>query len=32
MSGAAIVTLPLVILFVLSSQQLISGLTRGAVK
>jgi multiple sugar transport system permease protein len=32
MTGAAIATLPLVVLFVLSSRQLISGLTAGAVK
>ena len=32
MTGSAIATLPLVILFVLSSRQLISGLTAGAVK
>lgn len=32
MAGAAIATLPLVVLFVLSSRQLISGLTAGAVK
>lgn len=32
MTGSAIATLPLVILFVLSSRQLISGLTTGAVK
>ena len=32
MAGAAIATLPLVLLFVLSSRQLISGLTAGAVK
>ncbi len=32
MAGAAIATLPLVVLFVLSSRQLISGLTVGAVK
>lgn len=32
MTGSAIATLPLVILFVISSKQLISGLTTGAVK
>ena len=32
MTGSAIATLPLVVLFVLSSRQLISGLTTGAVK
>ena len=32
MTGSAIATLPLVVLFVLSSRQLISGLTAGAVK
>ena len=32
MAGSAIATLPLVVLFVLSSRQLISGLTAGAVK
>ncbi len=32
MTGSAIATLPLVILFVMSSRQLISGLTTGAVK
>ena len=32
MTGSAIATLPLVILFILSSRQLISGLTAGAVK
>ena len=32
MTGSAIATLPLVILFILSSRQLISGLTTGAVK
>ena len=32
MTGSAIATLPLVLLFVLSSRQLISGLTAGAVK
>lgn len=32
MAGAAIATLPLVVLFVMSSRQLISGLTVGAVK
>jgi multiple sugar transport system permease protein len=32
MTGAAIATLPLVLLFVVSSRQLISGLTTGAVK
>lgn len=32
MTGSAIATIPLVILFVLSSRQLISGLTAGAVK
>lgn len=32
MAGASIATLPLVILFVISSRQLISGLTAGAVK
>ena len=32
MTGSAIATLPLVLLFVLSSRQLISGLTTGAVK
>jgi len=32
MTGAAIATLPLVVMFVLSSRQLISGLTAGAVK
>jgi multiple sugar transport system permease protein len=32
MAGSAIATLPLVILFVISSKQLISGLTVGAVK
>ncbi len=32
MAGSAIATLPLVVLFVLSSRQLISGLTTGAVK
>jgi multiple sugar transport system permease protein len=32
MAGSAIATIPLVILFVLSSRQLISGLTAGAVK
>lgn len=32
MTGSAIATLPLVILFVISSKQLISGLTAGAVK
>jgi multiple sugar transport system permease protein len=32
MAGAAIATLPLIVLFVLSSRQLISGLTTGAVK
>ena len=32
MAGAAIATLPLVLLFVVSSKQLISGLTAGAVK
>lgn len=32
MTGAAIATLPLVVLFILSSRQLISGLTTGAVK
>ena len=32
MTGSAIATLPLVVLFILSSRQLISGLTAGAVK
>jgi multiple sugar transport system permease protein len=32
MTGSAIATLPLVVLFILSSRQLISGLTTGAVK
>jgi multiple sugar transport system permease protein len=32
MAGSAIATLPLVVLFVLCSRQLISGLTAGAVK
>lgn len=32
MTGSAIATLPLIVLFVLSSRQLISGLTAGAVK
>ena len=32
MAGSAIATLPLIVLFVLSSRQLISGLTAGAVK
>jgi multiple sugar transport system permease protein len=32
MTGSAIATLPLIVLFVLSSRQLISGLTTGAVK
>jgi multiple sugar transport system permease protein len=32
MTGSAIATLPLVILFVISSKLLISGLTTGAVK
>jgi len=32
MAGSAIATLPLVILFVISSRQLIAGLTVGAVK
>jgi multiple sugar transport system permease protein len=32
MTGSAIATIPLVILFMLSSKQLISGLTSGAVK
>ena len=32
MAGAAIATLPLVLLFIASSRQLISGLTAGAVK
>lgn len=32
MAGSAIATLPLIVLFVLSSRQLISGLTTGAVK
>jgi multiple sugar transport system permease protein len=32
MAGSAIATLPLLILFVLSSKQLIEGLTTGAVK
>ena len=32
MTGSAIATLPLIILFILSSRQLISGLTAGAVK
>ncbi len=32
MTGSAIATLPLIVLFVLSSKQLISGLTTGAVK
>ena len=32
MTGSAIATLPLVVLFILSSRQLISGLTSGAVK
>ncbi len=32
MAGSAIATLPLIILFILSSRQLISGLTTGAVK
>lgn len=32
MAGSAIATLPLVVLFILSSRQLISGLTTGAVK
>ena len=32
MTGTAIATLPLVVLFVLSSRRLISGLTAGAVK
>jgi multiple sugar transport system permease protein len=32
MAGSAIATLPLIILFVISSKQLISGLTAGAVK
>ena len=32
MAGSAIATLPLIILFILSSRQLISGLTAGAVK
>ncbi|HJV61871.1 MAG TPA: carbohydrate ABC transporter permease [Albitalea sp.] len=32
MAGAAIATLPLIVLFVLSSRQLIAGLTTGAVK
>jgi multiple sugar transport system permease protein len=32
MTGSAIATIPLVILFMLSSRQLISGLTAGAVK
>ena len=32
MAGSAIATLPLIILFVISSRQLIAGLTAGAVK
>ena len=32
MTGSAIATLPLIVLFVISSKQLISGLTVGAVK
>ena len=32
MTGSAIATIPLIVLFVLSSRQLISGLTAGAVK
>jgi len=32
MAGSAIATLPLIVLFVLCSKQLISGLTVGAVK
>ena len=32
MAGSAIATLPLIVLFVISSRQLIAGLTAGAVK
>ena len=32
MTGSAIATIPLVILFIVSSKQLIAGLTAGAVK